>query len=135
MPPLATKVCSAAIGRDGPKSEVSLSILPLVLHLHHAAVIVHHAAAGRRCRADCRNGKHHFDGSGFVEPQGCFDRVALFQRVLQIRCVTGIYSGARSIAGHCSSTRARCRIVSLIRGRCLMASAKMSLAFPRLLPA
>lgn len=37
--------------------------------------------------------------------------------------------------GHSCNTRVRCRMVSLIRGRCLTAAAKMACALPRLLPA
>jgi len=42
---------------------------------------------------------------------------------------------AGSIVGHCTSTRVRCLIVSLIRGRCDTALAKISRARLNLLPA
>jgi hypothetical protein len=38
-------------------------------------------------------------------------------------------------SGHCRSTRVRCRMVNLIRGRCLTAAANVSRALSRLLPA
>jgi hypothetical protein len=44
-------------------------------------------------------------------------------------------AGALHCGGHSCSTRVRCRMVSLIRGRYLTAFAKISRAFSRLLPA
>jgi hypothetical protein len=49
--------------------------------------------------------------------------------------LTGSAAARPQSFGHRSSTHVRCRIVSLMRGRCLIASAKMSRAFSRLLPA